>query len=220
MSKSWSSPTTEDEVARRAAGRRRYNSRRTLEKNLRRQQVLQLLHLFGKRHGVQTRIARILGVSESTVSRDVDWLLTGTIHFCPTCRQRVDHRDWHDLITTGRVASVEEVYPAPERLYDPNREHWKPEDDVSGALATGEVVEAGKGDQGDPDPICPACWHGIDESEFDEYRVIESDEYRCERGHAVEPVERVMVWVERIDGAFRWVESPDLDNVVGEEMYG
>jgi DNA-binding NarL/FixJ family response regulator len=67
------SPTLSfDQICRRASGRRRYNFQRQLDAMDRRKEVARLLMLYGHRlRGVQFRIARELGVSESTISRDV-----------------------------------------------------------------------------------------------------------------------------------------------------
>jgi DNA invertase Pin-like site-specific DNA recombinase len=56
---------------RAAGGRRHYNAIRTLNAQTRRVAVIELLHKHGRAHGVQTRIARELGVSRSTISRDI-----------------------------------------------------------------------------------------------------------------------------------------------------
>jgi hypothetical protein len=71
----WSAPTSWDEVCKRAAGRAKYNAVRRFQAELRRGEVLQLLHAWGWRHGVQARIARALRVSESTISRDLATIL-------------------------------------------------------------------------------------------------------------------------------------------------
>ena len=84
MGKPWGSPTSWDEVCRRAAGRRRYHAIRRLQRDLRRQEVLERLVRYGLGHGVQARIGRELGVSEATVSRDVKALLLSHAP-CPCC---------------------------------------------------------------------------------------------------------------------------------------
>jgi hypothetical protein len=84
MGKPWGSPTTWDEVQRRAAGRRRYHALRRLWRELRRGEVVKLLARYGYSHGVQARIARELGVSEATICRDVRATLL-THGPCPRC---------------------------------------------------------------------------------------------------------------------------------------
>jgi hypothetical protein len=84
MSKNWSAPTTKDEVARRAAGRARYHALRRFQRQLRRQQVIELLGRYGYDRGVQARISRELGVSEASISRDVAALLKDRAP-CPCC---------------------------------------------------------------------------------------------------------------------------------------
>jgi len=65
----WSAPTTREIMARRAGGRRHYNSCRRFCAAMRRKRIVTLLPAYGWR---QARVARALGVSESTVSRDLD----------------------------------------------------------------------------------------------------------------------------------------------------
>ena len=84
MSNNWSAPTSWDEVCRRKAGRDRYNSVRRLLRAERRFRVLELLARYGMDRGVQARIARELGVSRVTISRDVEALLFNHTP-CPTC---------------------------------------------------------------------------------------------------------------------------------------
>ncbi len=86
MSKVWGMPATWDEVCRRASGRRRYNADRKLQAQMRRLEVASLMQRWGGGHGVQARIARHLGVSEATISRDVRALLQeGRATRCPFC---------------------------------------------------------------------------------------------------------------------------------------
>ena len=67
----WSASAPGDEVARRAGGRRYYNSMRQLRALLRRGQLIQFLHDEGRGYGDQARAARRLGVSAATISRDM-----------------------------------------------------------------------------------------------------------------------------------------------------
>ena len=67
----WSKPTTWGEVCKRAGGRRHVNAMRRFNAELRRGEVMRLLHTWGWHHGVQAKIARQLHVSESTVARDM-----------------------------------------------------------------------------------------------------------------------------------------------------
>jgi hypothetical protein len=65
-----------DEVCRRAAARRRWNSLRTFLANERRRQVLELVvALGGLERGAQSRIAEALGVHRSTISKDLKRIL-------------------------------------------------------------------------------------------------------------------------------------------------
>lgn len=96
MSKVWSAPTTPDIAHRRVGGRRRYNSMRQLEAAFRRQDVANGLIRYGWVHGVQARLARELGVSQATISRDVAWLMYD-LSACPTCDSPVTRQRWQDL---------------------------------------------------------------------------------------------------------------------------
>ncbi len=64
--------------------RRAYNALRRDRAILGRQKMVRLLRRYGLEHGVQARMARELGVSEATISRDVAavWALG---HGCPWC---------------------------------------------------------------------------------------------------------------------------------------
>jgi hypothetical protein len=83
----WSEPTSDDEAHARAAGRRRHNALRRFRAQLRRVQVLNLAgELGGFHHGVQAEIARALGVSKATISRDLQRLCgPGPRARCPCC---------------------------------------------------------------------------------------------------------------------------------------
>jgi hypothetical protein len=59
-----------DEICRRASGRRQYNSVRQFRADYRLVKVVELLHQTGFRRGYQTKIAKVLGVSRSTICRD------------------------------------------------------------------------------------------------------------------------------------------------------
>ncbi len=83
----WSELTDPETVARRAAGRRHYNAMRQLRRELRRLELLERtpsLGLLMTRTGVQKRLAAELGVSPSTISRDVKAILL-SYRPCPLC---------------------------------------------------------------------------------------------------------------------------------------
>jgi DNA invertase Pin-like site-specific DNA recombinase len=66
-----------EEAYRRAGGRRRYNQRRQDAERARHKEVSRLLDLYGEgKRGTRARIARELGVSRATVTRDVRALQT------------------------------------------------------------------------------------------------------------------------------------------------
>jgi AraC-like DNA-binding protein len=71
----WSEPTDSLSAAKRAAGRRHYNAVRQFCAEHRRLAVSKLLIRIGWRRGCQTEIARKLGVSRSTICRDLQTLL-------------------------------------------------------------------------------------------------------------------------------------------------
>lgn len=60
-----------DAICRRAGGRRKYNHMRQIRAEMRLLRVVDLLGEFGFARGYQSRIARALNVSTSTVSRDI-----------------------------------------------------------------------------------------------------------------------------------------------------
>lgn len=64
-------PKNYNEFSRRAAGRRAYNARRWCLRERRQVLVAELLCRLGGDYGVQAKIARVLKVSEATVSRDI-----------------------------------------------------------------------------------------------------------------------------------------------------
>jgi hypothetical protein len=61
-----------DQICRRAGGRRRYNLQRQLNAMQRQKEVARLFREFGHVRGFQAQLARALGVSESTISRDLE----------------------------------------------------------------------------------------------------------------------------------------------------
>ena len=67
----WSWPASGDEAARRAGGRRHYNSLRHLRAAVRRLEMTRFLLARGLDYGSQQRAAEALGVSAATISRDV-----------------------------------------------------------------------------------------------------------------------------------------------------
>lgn len=83
----WSKPASDSEAARRAGGRRRYNSVRNLQAVMRRMEVINLVNtgsLGLTEWGTQTRVAAALGVSRATVCRDMKRLLEMG-QACPCC---------------------------------------------------------------------------------------------------------------------------------------
>jgi hypothetical protein len=70
---SWSIKTDPKDAARRAGGRRHYNSVRQCQANVRRTKVVELLEVYGFLRGSQSAIAKELGVHRSTVCRDLQY---------------------------------------------------------------------------------------------------------------------------------------------------
>lgn len=66
-----------EEAYRRARGRRRYHARRRREAEERRARVAELVMKWGWVQGTQARIARELGISEATISRDMQKIYAG-----------------------------------------------------------------------------------------------------------------------------------------------
>jgi hypothetical protein len=70
---SWTTPTANNEVARRAGGRRRYNAQRQCAAMLRQLELLEHFEYvaFFLKRGTKAKAARLLGVSPATITRDV-----------------------------------------------------------------------------------------------------------------------------------------------------
>jgi DNA-binding NarL/FixJ family response regulator len=81
----WAQPTSDTAAWARAGGRRRHNAIRQMRAELRRAEVVRLLGTLGWRHGTQAMIARRLGVSEATISRDVTAVFGYRPRRCPLC---------------------------------------------------------------------------------------------------------------------------------------
>jgi hypothetical protein len=74
--KTWRDATSWDEVCRRASGRRSYHRIRRFQRDYRRKQVCELICRYGvSSWGARARIARELGVSRATVTRDVQAII-------------------------------------------------------------------------------------------------------------------------------------------------
>src|SRR5262249_36130351 len=86
METAWSQRIDTGAAYRRASGRRHYNSVRRFQATIRRREVARLLRVQGglTTRGTQASLARQLGVSRSTVCRDIAWLLRQAPP-CPCC---------------------------------------------------------------------------------------------------------------------------------------
>jgi hypothetical protein len=81
----WSASMPADVRFKRAGGRRHYNARRQSLALFRLTQLASLLMRYGwPAHGSQALVARALGVSEATISRDMKAVRTMVGH-CPEC---------------------------------------------------------------------------------------------------------------------------------------
>lgn len=93
--KSWVG-TTPEAAARRAGGRRRYNRQRRDDMLLRRYVIARMIRdgLLGMEWGSQSRLAEELGVTRSTICRDLQSLLIDTKRRCPTCGRSLTPEEW------------------------------------------------------------------------------------------------------------------------------
>ncbi len=109
MSKSlvWNDHVPWDTVCRRASGRRGYNAHRAFKAAWRRVQVSNLLVKWGLEYGIQARIARQLGLSEATISRDIEQLMAESKP-CPCCGS------WRRQLYS-RYAQIEDLDKKSER---------------------------------------------------------------------------------------------------------
>jgi len=90
---SWSTPTDPDNAARRAGGRRRYHKQRQTARAARRFDLVLLLARYPFGYGLQALLARELGVSEATISRDMAALGHNWTQEAPRQRERQQQRD-------------------------------------------------------------------------------------------------------------------------------
>jgi hypothetical protein len=83
----WSNWTSTPEAHARASGRRWYNKRRQDHAKARRQEVERLLQRWGPSAAAKAKMARLLGVSLRTITRDVHALQERPPLpvICPTC---------------------------------------------------------------------------------------------------------------------------------------
>ena len=97
MCEDWSAWTSEEDGYRRAGGRRAYNAWRqsmALYRQMRLMEIVARNQLdLWKRNGTQKRLAHALGVSKSTISRDIKSILAEYKPGkpCPLCWCEVRH---------------------------------------------------------------------------------------------------------------------------------
>src|SRR5690348_9122753 len=92
----WSEPTSREVMVRRAGGRRRINAERKLAVRARREQVECLMACYWDRPDFLASLAAELGVSESTICRDLEALglreLIRAVRQEERARRKVDSR--------------------------------------------------------------------------------------------------------------------------------
>ena len=85
-----------DEICRRASGRRRYNAHRSFMAEMRRAKLAKLFDRFDPfERGTRKKLAKVLGVSEATISRDLAVMLP-LVEECPTCHQFIPRTWWRE----------------------------------------------------------------------------------------------------------------------------
>lgn len=88
MGNTWAPTSDWETICRRASGRRRYNAVRQVQASVRRHKVAELLWNYPSifAYGLQADIARKLGVSPSTICRDIQKILDElNWGYCPLC---------------------------------------------------------------------------------------------------------------------------------------
>jgi hypothetical protein len=123
VSNNWSAPTSPDEVARRAGGRRHYNRWRQTLALIRQTKVSRLLRRYPLfKRGTVRGIARELGVNPSTICRDIKALLR-LGRPCPHCGSFPTFGPDPDLIEFEDEEDLEpvETEPATETAPPVNR---------------------------------------------------------------------------------------------------
>lgn len=88
---SWNAPVSDQEAARRAGGRRRFNAKRKGLAKQRRRKLAVLILKSNFQTGWQRKLAGALKISESTISRD---LMTPRLQ--PVVEKRLRHREEED----------------------------------------------------------------------------------------------------------------------------
>jgi hypothetical protein len=107
----WPDLTTNDEAARRAGGRRNYNAFRQRQALQRRAKVLTMLKEYPNpvEHGIRARLARELGVSRSTISRDLAFLFYVPRETLPPLPRPTSDAEWiRTLEPLGERLAAEE----------------------------------------------------------------------------------------------------------------
>jgi hypothetical protein len=106
----WSPATSQDQAARRAAGRRRYNARRRVKAIIRRGQIIEMWEDLGKDgwspfdRGHQSEMAKFFHVHRSTICRDMAIIKRmWSVGTCPTCDTVLDIERMDGLEERGRI---------------------------------------------------------------------------------------------------------------------
>lgn len=111
----WSAPVGNIEAACRAGGRRGYNAHRQAQALVRRLRVAELLGQSGFHRGALARLARELGVSKATITRDVQSMLPIAC-FCPCCARLVPREGLPALLTASLARHGRGLTPAAEAV--------------------------------------------------------------------------------------------------------
>lgn len=101
-------PTNLDEAIKRAAGRRRYNYMRHIQAEVRRSELVEFMWDVGVSYGSQAAAARLFGVSEATISRDMAVIMRGRSR-CPHCRRYEMSEDYISDTITEWESSMEYI---------------------------------------------------------------------------------------------------------------
>jgi hypothetical protein len=106
----WAPASSYDQAARRASGRRRYNARRQVRATIRRGRIIKIWEAQSPggwcitAWGSQSQLAEMLGVSRSTICRDVRAMLaSNAVLPCPICDSPLHINRIEELASQGRI---------------------------------------------------------------------------------------------------------------------
>ena len=114
----WTDATTAEEAAKRAAGRRRFNRWRQLLATQRLGLIVDILTRngwTGREWGIRAKIARELGVSRSTVARDMQHVERSLVDASYAAEWRQFYRWWRRTYGDGFGPHPGTVFPQMDR---------------------------------------------------------------------------------------------------------